>query len=99
MSDVITDAMLIIRCLYVAGAVSAGSVDFKGLELIKLTGLSESEVVAADTYLLQAGLVEGTNGLAGSRWLTPSVVDRFSKEKANRIPLSTSTLLHFRMRE
>jgi len=89
MSDVITDAMLIIRCLYDAGAVSASSVDFKGRELIKLTGLSESEVDAADTYLLQAGLVEGTNGLDGSRWLTPSGLDRFSKEKANRIPLST----------
>src|SRR5688572_11925979 len=88
MSDVISDAMLIIRCLYDTGAVSAGSVDFKGRELIKLTGLSESEVDAADTYLLQAGFVEGTNGLDGSRWLTPSGVERFGKEKANRIPLS-----------
>ena len=89
MSDVITDAMLIIRCLYDAGAVSAGSADFKGRELIKLTGLSESDVDAADTYLLQAGLVEGTNGPDGSRWLTPSGIDRLVKEKANRIPLST----------
>jgi len=90
MSDVISDAMLIIRCLYDAGAVSAGSVDFKGRELIKLTCLSESEIDAADTYLLQAGFVEGTNGLDGSRWLTPSGVERYGKEKANRIPLSAS---------
>lgn len=88
MSDVVSDAMLIIRCLYDTGAVSAGSVDFKGRELIKLTGLSESEVDTADTYLLQAGFVEGTNGLDGSRWLTPSGVERYGKEKANRIPLS-----------
>lgn len=90
MSDVIANAMLIIRCLYDVGAVSAGSVDFKGRELIKLTGLSESEVDTADTYLLQAGYVEGTNGLDGSRWLTPMGVERYGEEKANRIPLSTS---------
>lgn len=90
MSDVISDAMLIIRCLYDAGAVSAGSVDFKGRELIELTGLSESEIDAADTYLLQAGYVEGSNGLDGSRWLTPAGVEEYRREKANRIPLSAT---------
>jgi predicted nucleotide-binding protein len=69
---------MIVSVLSSKGAVAGR--DVKARDLLKASGLSDGDFDAADTYLFQAGYVEGTmGGLDGSRWLTPAGIESYHR--------------------
>lgn len=70
-TNITESASKILEVLVRRAAVAGHAV--KVNDLMAASGLSDSEFDPADTYIVQAGYVEGTmGGRDGSRWLTPA---------------------------
>jgi len=76
--NIIASASKILDVLVRRGAVVGHGI--KVHDLLSASGLSDSHFDQADTYLLQAGYVEGTlGGHDGFRWLTPAGIQCHQK--------------------
>jgi|GEM_PF-1842341 len=84
MSSVHENALIILRILDSFGA-TFGS-DVKGYEVKAKIGLSDEEYDQAETYLLNAGYIEGTmGGLEGRRWLTDTGIEYLAQAMQGRM--------------
>jgi hypothetical protein len=76
-------ASKILDVLIEGGAVAGYAIKVE--DLIAASELSDSGFDRADTYLLQAGYIDGTmGGRNGVRWLTPAGIELHQATKASR---------------
>lgn len=87
MSDVIGNAILILRCLRDLDAVGSAAVTRR--DLMELTGLSEDSFSQADGFLRARNYVGATlDGSDGRRWMTSDGVEFLEEHLSKRIKLS-----------
>ncbi len=80
-------AIFVLRCMLENGNTMEHSISYG--ELRELSALESQDFDKADTYLLQAKLVEGTGGGEnGSRWLTAHGVEYVNAEMNKRVSVN-----------